>query len=521
MAEIETINGNPIVADIASESITPVVDAWLTAHPEATATVADGAITTVKIADDAVTDAKLAQAGVKSIVRRYGTFESYLYKRNTYINNSGAEATVNGYDTYKIPVSANDLLHIVWTGNFWYNLNPAYCLKLEKSDGTFENLSMLQDGGWFYISNNIKEGIFAFPEGYRFFVLTCYRDYSDMIIVDVNGHGSVLDDTAVRLRQTVTSIDRQSAFETKYYFTNSGGIMTLSGNYKALLMPVHAGDKVTFSSLVLSYYATFRSASSGTTVNVTTASYVAGEDGVLSVFEPLDGTSNAMLVAADSVKIDASNIIDTAISSFAGLTWASFGDSITYRASWQPYVVGVLGMSHVNCGIGSTSLSGNSANAFWRTERLDAVKAANPDIVTILGGANDLVMNPVIGTEANLSDKDTSTFIGAYSYIIDNLLTWKPSLRIFILSTTWAHNDGASYSQTVTYGQFAEACKLVAEYYKLPFVDLYSNSGFNSYTMGASPNNIYSDDSIHPNDAGGRVIASQVIAKMQEVMLIH
>lgn len=39
------------------------VAAWLDAHPEATTTVQDGAITTVKLADGAVTDAKLAQTG--------------------------------------------------------------------------------------------------------------------------------------------------------------------------------------------------------------------------------------------------------------------------------------------------------------------------------------------------------------------------------------------------------------------------------------------------------------------------
>lgn len=63
MAEVESINGNPIVADIASESITPVVDAWMTAHPDVTTTVQDGAVSTAKLADGAVTDAKLAQTG--------------------------------------------------------------------------------------------------------------------------------------------------------------------------------------------------------------------------------------------------------------------------------------------------------------------------------------------------------------------------------------------------------------------------------------------------------------------------
>lgn len=219
--------------------------------------------------------------------------------------------------------------------------------------------------------------------------------------------------------------------------------------------------------------------------------------------------------------VDEAYLPDVFAKPFSDVTWVSFGDSITARNTWQPFVVDELGMTHKNCGIGSTPVSGTNANAFWQDVRLNAVKAYNPDLVTILGGANDLVLNPVIGTEANLSDKDTGTFIGAYSYVIDKLLTWKPSLRIIILATTWAHNNGQSYSQTVTYDMFANACKLVAEYYELPFVDLYHNSGFNQYTMRSSPYDVYSSDNIHPNTAGSKVIASQVIAKMLEVMQVH
>lgn len=50
MAEITSINGNPFSVDVTSTAITPVVDAWLTAHPEATTTVQDGAITSAKMA---------------------------------------------------------------------------------------------------------------------------------------------------------------------------------------------------------------------------------------------------------------------------------------------------------------------------------------------------------------------------------------------------------------------------------------------------------------------------------------
>lgn len=52
---------NNIKGSIGSASDAQV-NAWLTAHPEATTTVQDGAITTAKLANGAVTDAKLAQS---------------------------------------------------------------------------------------------------------------------------------------------------------------------------------------------------------------------------------------------------------------------------------------------------------------------------------------------------------------------------------------------------------------------------------------------------------------------------
>lgn len=194
------------------------------------------------------------------------------------------------------------------------------------------------------------------------------------------------------------------------------------------------------------------------------------------------------------------------------------GDSIASQNMWQPLVESELGGIWVNCGMGSTPLGGDvSTNAFWQKERLEDVKSNNPDILIIFGGANDLTLKTDIGTSANLEDKNTSTFVGAYSYIIDNLLMWKPSLQIIIISTTWAHNDGTNYSETMTYGDFANACESVARYYHLPYVDLYNESGFNQYTLGAPPNNIYSDDQIHPNAAGAKVIASMVSAKLIEI----
>lgn len=212
------------------------------------------------------------------------------------------------------------------------------------------------------------------------------------------------------------------------------------------------------------------------------------------------------------------------INTLYGKKWTSFGDSITARESWQKYVADKFGLIHSNCGIGSSCVSGKGETAFWQDTRLDAVKANDPDIVTIFGGANDLVQNPVLGKEYEfekpLDQKDKMTFYGAYSYIIETLLTWKPSLEIMILGTTYGHNDGTDYSNVITYSEISEACRKVATYYGLPFVDLHGNTGFNKFTMANAPFNTYAPDHIHPNEAGGKKIASLVIAKMKECYLL-
>lgn len=55
--DTEWVDPVTITSDVAE----PIIEDWLDAHPEATTTVQDGAVTTAKLADGAVTDAKLTQ----------------------------------------------------------------------------------------------------------------------------------------------------------------------------------------------------------------------------------------------------------------------------------------------------------------------------------------------------------------------------------------------------------------------------------------------------------------------------
>jgi len=203
---------------------------------------------------------------------------------------------------------------------------------------------------------------------------------------------------------------------------------------------------------------------------------------------------------------------------WSGGKWAYFGDSLSFREIWQPYVIAELGLVGANCGIGSTFLAGTSANAFHQEARIQSVINANPDIVSILGGANDLTADTPIGADTefdkSLGTKDKTTFKGAYSFIIETLLTWKPSLRVVILTTSYAHLGGASFSPsgTMRYYMYADASREVARHYGLPVVDLYREMGVNKISQ-----EIYTTDNIHWNDNGGKVVASLFINIMKKI----
>ena len=201
---------------------------------------------------------------------------------------------------------------------------------------------------------------------------------------------------------------------------------------------------------------------------------------------------------------------------FTGRKFVGFGDSITLRETWQETFVQKTGYEFINCGEGGSQVAGERTHAFHTEWRLQTVFDANPDAMSILGGANDIVPDNPIGTDAEftkvLNDKDKNNFKGAYSYIIERLLTWKPTLQIFIMTTTWAHDDGATWDPPsgVRYKDYAQACRDVAHYYGLPIIDLYYDLGINRLTVDTM-----TIDKIHLSSFGGKrmgaLVASEVL----------
>lgn len=223
------------------------------------------------------------------------------------------------------------------------------------------------------------------------------------------------------------------------------------------------------------------------------------------------GTASTAYVPYVSPKIGPEYLAGSGASVLTGKKFTSYGDSIAAQGAWQPYVVSDLGVIHTNLGIGSTTLAyvavwEATLPCFVNAARIQAIKDSNPDVITIMGGANDLARAVPIGTDAEFSaaigSKDLATFKGAYSFLIETLLAWKPTLEI-ILMTMY----GSGYN---TYPTYNAAALAAASFYALPCIDLAKESGISPFNIA-----IYTTDNIHPNDAGGKRIANMVIEKMR------
>lgn len=198
----------------------------------------------------------------------------------------------------------------------------------------------------------------------------------------------------------------------------------------------------------------------------------------------------------------------------ASLRWTSYGDSLTFRNNWQPWVLSKLSnLIHTNLGIGSTTMAyigDREAQypCFVNEARIQAIKDANPDILTVFGGTNDCHLYVPLGTDAQfttaLASKDKTTFKGAFSFLIETLLAWKPTLKIIVMTPIQGIYDNA---KTANYKAFAEASKAVADFYSLNFVDFHGRSGISDITAST----FLTSDQIHPNVLGGKRLANLMI----------
>lgn len=196
-------------------------------------------------------------------------------------------------------------------------------------------------------------------------------------------------------------------------------------------------------------------------------------------------------------------------------TLVSFGDSHVARNLWQQDVVDYFGIAaHVNLGVGGSTVASNSKATvppFVDAERIAAIEAEAPDTLIIIGGTNDVHLETPLGTvdelKKDLAEKDQTTFFGAYGYLLETLLTWKPSIQIVLCTTPQGYYDTMHPTK---YAEVSQAIREIANHYSLPLADIFAGCGINKVNLAT-----YSDDLIHYNELGNARVASVIIGAIK------
>lgn len=198
------------------------------------------------------------------------------------------------------------------------------------------------------------------------------------------------------------------------------------------------------------------------------------------------------LETSDGLPIISGGVTATpSISTWAGKSWATLGDSITAGQTWQGFVVNKYGLVWTNYGIGGTKISGSSvdANAMCQDTRINAIPTT-VDLVTLMGGTNDWAQNVPLG---DINSTDPLTFNGALNTFAQKAFKRWPTKRIALATTPYGEipafesrpgwTSPAKNSLGLTTNDYAEAIRQFCKRANLHCIDVALSAGWGALNI--------------------------------------
>ena len=171
----------------------------------------------------------------------------------------------------------------------------------------------------------------------------------------------------------------------------------------------------------------------------------------------------------------------------------------------------------LNFGIGGTRLARQQnpdgtcpvADANDFLTRVDKMPK-DVDAVVVFGGTNDFGHGDApFGT---FGDKTADTFYGACYELMETLISRYPEIPIVFLTPLHRRNEANSVyrgvAKNLSLCDYVCAIREVAEYFSIPVLDLYAESGMQPNVE--AQNKAYFADGLHPNDNGYKKIADKL-----------
>lgn len=201
------------------------------------------------------------------------------------------------------------------------------------------------------------------------------------------------------------------------------------------------------------------------------------------------------------------------------------GDSITEGGAascpenvYHQVMKRIYGLAEArNYGVGGTRIARQIQPSRCSVHDLDFCKRAtemekDADVVIVLGGVNDFAYGDApIGT---FSDREPDTFYGACHWLFRYLIEAYPNAVIAVCTPLHIWNednpmgDGNKAYHFGVLKDYEVIIREVAEYYSLPVIDLYANSGITPKVDVIRE--CYMPDGDHPNDKGYEKIARRI-----------
>ncbi len=120
-------------------------------------------------------------------------------------------------------------------------------------------------------------------------------------------------------------------------------------------------------------------------------------------------------------------------------------------------------------------------------------------LVVLFGGTNDFGHGDApFGT---MGDRTPDTFYGACHYIMKGLIEKYPTAKVVVMTPIHrTSEDKPNQATGKRLIEYVNAIREVAEFYSLPLIDLWANSGIQPRVEVIK--DTYCPDGLHPNDAG-------------------
>lgn len=198
------------------------------------------------------------------------------------------------------------------------------------------------------------------------------------------------------------------------------------------------------------------------------------------------------------------------------------GDSITEGAGTSSHdkmftmlIEREYGAICQNYGIGGTRIARQKTptEEKWDRDFISRVPEMDndADIVVVFGGTNDFGHGDApIGT---MSDRTPYTFYGALHCLYTALTEKYPDVPVVILTPLHRLNEDSPKGDNKpapvgTLKEYVNIIREVAEYYSLPVLDLFKESGLQPKIPVIQQK--YVPDGLHPNDDGNAILAHKI-----------